>query len=232
MDILGLIPARFASKRFPGKLLQTYRGTSILEHTYRRARDCREVSDLYVVTSDQQIEEHCVDKDLPHLLVEGAFLCGTDRCLASVIQHHLKADILLNIQGDQPFLDPAGLQRMTQEFKTNVDVDICSLRSHAICTDPDPDVVKVQVDEYGFAQSFTREHTDSQAYYHIGVYGFKSSILNDLAKLRPSQRELSNSLEQLRWMDHGYRIKMVPVGHIPRSIDNQDQLKALGDHDR
>ena len=189
------------------------------------------MSELYIVTSDPQIEEHCIDKDLPHLLVEGEFLCGTDRCMASVTQHNLKADILLNIQGDQPFLNPEGLVMMTQEFKTSGEVDICSLRSLADCSAPDPDVVKVQIDENGFAENFTREHPDSQAYYHIGVYGFRARILKDLAKLRPSQRELSHSLEQLRWMDHDYRIKMVPVNHIPRSIDNQDQFKALEDHD-
>jgi len=226
--VIALIPARYDSKRFPGKLLSLYEGRSVLDHTYRRAVKCPDISACYVVTGDDIIADHCKSLEIPCLTTTDSYVCGSDRCIGAYQKFNLEGDILMNVQADQPLLDPKMLTDLIAYMKTSSEATICSLMSAEQCTSADSNVVKVSVDEAGCAVDFTRELAEGNTYHHhIGVYGFKSSVLADLSTYEPSTLEVERSLEQMRWLEKGHKIHMVAVDHHPQSIDTLEQLEAL-----
>jgi len=139
----------------------------------------------------------------------------------------MDAEIIINVQADQPFLDPDIITDLATAMRKDPDIEIASLMSADICENEVNHIVKVNVDEGGYARSFVRSPDAQEIYHHhIGVYGFRASVVQSLSELRPSKNELDLSLEQLRWMDAGYKIRMVAVDHHPHSIDVPEQIKT------
>jgi len=230
--VIALLPARFASKRFPGKLIADIGGVSVLKRTYDQVVKCGDIDELYVVTSDEILKDHCATHDIPLLFVKGDYICGSDRCMDAYKSKNLEGAVLLNVQAEQPFIKPDILSALIAMMKSDNSISIGSLMSSAQCTSEDPNVVKVSIDESGFAQSFSRMLNPSlRSHQHIGVYGFRTEVLPDLMSLSPSSGELEHKLEQLRWMEHDYKIKMLSVDHNPVSIDTPSQLLKANSYD-
>ena len=226
--VIALMPARFAARRFPGKLIADIGDRSVLKRTYDQVVMCDDIDELYVVTADDIIKDHCKTYDIPFLFFKGAYRCGTDRCVDAYRMKGLMGAILINVQAEQPFIDPDIISTLIKAMKADASIRVGSLMTISHCTSQDPNVVKVSVDDQGDAKTFTRALISGETYHqHIGVYGFRTEILTELSELSPSSAELKLSLEQLRWMDNGMSIRMIPVDHQPVSIDTPSQLLKI-----
>jgi len=222
--VLGVIPARFNSQRFFGKLLQGLDGEPILHRAIKRALQVKSIDKLIVVSGDEVILNSIESLSVSSMNTGDDFNCGSDRC-ASVLPHYLDYDIIINIQGDQPMLDPDIVEVLIKKMKSDQTIQIASLMSTASCESTDPSVVKVKVNDDGIALSFTRSLVEGgMSYEHIGVYGFRRNTLLEISQLEPSQREMELHLEQLRWTDHGYDIHMFHVPYIGLSINTAADL--------
>ena len=181
-----------------------------------------------MVTADEIIRDHCDVYGMATIFQKGDYRCGSDRCIAAYGQNNLSGVLLLNVQAEQPFLDPNILSVLIEQMKSDKSIGIGSLMSSSQCDSADQHVVKVAVDEEGNALVFTRVLDASRTYHqHIGVYGFRTEMLPALSDLTPSPSEVEHSLEQLRLMHHDISIRMIAVDHEPISIDSPSQLLKI-----
>ena len=225
--VAAFIPARYNSVRLPGKLLMRVGDKSILQHVYDQTKKCKLLDQVTIVVDHDLLEGESVRIGADTIRSQQNFTCGTDRCIAA-IQHTVTADYLINVQADQPHIDPAIIDHLVEVLKSDDSIDIASLCTAAICKDDCSDVVKVAVDPSGHAIDFYRESpTDMEVYQHIGVYGFRKKAYEHIKQLEPTYREDKLRLEQLRWLDHGLSIKMIKVDHQPVSIDTKSDLLML-----
>ena len=249
MRVLAIIPARYASTRFPGKPLATLGGESIISRVYNRVRSCRAIDDVIVATDDEDICDH-----VESFAEEGSVMLtfedhhsGTDRC-GEVLQRLENVgneyDVVLNVQGDEPFIDPAQLKTLVSAFD-NPDVQIATLATPIKDNDEllSPDNVKVVCGIGGRALYFSRQPlphrrgidmshwTEEGEYYkHIGVYAFRPKVLNEICQLEPDPLEEAEKLEQLRWLAAGYNIQVIPTDHESIGIDTPDDLAAAEEY--
>lgn len=239
--IFGVIPARYASSRFPGKPLADIGGMSMIERVYRQAKKAKSLSDVIVATDDPAIEEVVRDFSGNVCLTSPTHPSGTDRCAEVVVKMGLHADAIINIQGDEPFIDPGQIDILSSCFKddrTELATLIKRIDSPEVLFNPNSP--KVIVDHDGFAIYFSRHpipyirgfeedkwlnrHTFFQ---HIGIYGYTREALKKITQLPPSSLEKAESLEQLRWLEHGFRIKTAITGFESIAIDTPDDLERV-----
>lgn len=236
MKIIAIIPARFESHRLPGKVLKEIAGQSILYRVYQKAIKSAAFDKVIVATDHQYIVEHCVTHQMNVQLTSGHHISGTDRI--AEIAENIEADIVINIQGDEPFIEIECLQSLAALMK-NDKVEIATLCKKI--TDEsslfDFNVVKLVKDFEDKVLYFSRQaipaHRDlpfrqwisaSDYYQHLGLYGFKKQTLLELVRLNPSSLELSEKLEQLRWLQNGFEIYCNEVISDSFGIDTQDDL--------
>jgi 3-deoxy-manno-octulosonate cytidylyltransferase (CMP-KDO synthetase) len=231
-----MIPARYGSTRLPGKALREIAGKSMLHRVYERTSTADALSDVYIATDDGRIVE-AVEAFGGRAIMTGAdHLSGTDR-LAEAAQA-VDADIVVNVQGDQPFIDPVMIDEAVQPLLDDPALPMATLM-HPIHTPEelaDPGVVKTVVDRKGYALYFSRAlipapHTDHphQVYEHVGLYVYTKAFLLEWAALPPTVYEQVESLEQLRVLEHGYRMKVVEThcadtAYSGFSVDTEDDL--------
>lgn len=238
--ITGIIPARYASTRFPGKPLAMLGGKPMVRWVYE---GCKDVFDhIAVATDDRRIADaveafggHCIMTSPDHRT-------GTERCLEAVQlmeqQHGNQSDIVVNIQGDEPFIRREQLTELLGCF-VNESVKIGTLhRELSADEDPgDPNIVKVVTDHAGRALYFSRspipyfrdgQQPRPEMYMkHIGLYAFRKSTLEKICQLPPSSLEQAESLEQLRWMENGFEIHTRPTAYISMGVDTPGDLEKL-----
>ena len=245
MRVLAVIPARYASTRFPGKPLAMLGGKSILSHVWNRANQATKVDTVIVATDDDSICDH-----MERLAGEGSVMMtsdqhrsGTDRC-GEVLQRlgadSQDYDIVVNLQGDEPFIDPRQIDDLVSCFG-DPEVQIATLMTPIHSTEEllSPNNVKVVCDEDFRALYFSRqpipycrgiepnqwlEHGDYHK--HVGIYAFRSQVLSELCELETAPLEECEKLEQLRWLSAGYRIHVLETPHANIGIDTPDDLKA------
>lgn len=235
--IVGLIPARYASTRLPRKPLEPIMGKPMIQWVYERTQMSKVLDAVYVATDDERIMDVVRSFDGMAVLTSSEHSSGTDR-LAEAVQS-IDADIIVNIQGDQPFIDPAMIDECVCPLMTDSSMSLATL-IHPISTPEelaDPGVVKTVTDLNGFALYFSRSliphpwkpvpHT---VYEHIGLYCYTRTCLLELASLSPTPLEQVESLEQLRWLEHGYRILCVETRCTDNrfsgfSIDTREDIK-------
>ncbi len=215
MRYIGIIPARFASSRFPGKPIADLCGHPVIEHVYRRVSMV--LDDVWVATDDIRIADVVRGFDGNVVMTSSAHCCGTERCREAFVTIDSEADIVIDIQGDEPFIDPEAIRILMACMECNDNPGIGTL-SHRIypldCSVlTDPNRPKVIVDNDMYAVSFLREAdagllAAGNIYRHIGVYAFRSEILSRIALLPRSDMEKRYSLEQYRWLENGYRIRV------------------------
>lgn len=241
MNILGIIPARYASSRFPGKPLAFINGKSMIQRVYEQSKLVQQFSKVLVATDDQRIVEHVKDFGGEVIMTSDTHQSGTDRCfevIEKLKQHEEYMDVVVNIQGDEPFINPIQIEQVIACFQ-DTSVQIATL-AKKIANNNDinnPNVVKVIFDAYKNAIYFSRQalpyirnaetnewnkHFDY--YKHIGIYAYKAEILKQITELKQSKLEIAESLEQLRWLENGYKIKIEFTEFENIAIDTPEDI--------
>jgi len=236
LRIVAVIPARYASTRLPGKVLADLDGRPMIEHVYRRAKSSRAVSEVIVATDDLRVATRVNDFGGKVRLTKATHETGTDR-LAEVAAS-LDCDVVVNVQGDEPLVDPRAIEELVAPFFTDPSLQMTTLyrRIHDISELNNPNVTKVVVDRGGFAMYFSRAAIPHlrdprggwpPLYRHIGLYAYRRSVLLVLASLEPTPLERSESLEQLRALEHGIRIKAVETRYESFGVDTPEDLEQV-----
>lgn len=229
-----MIPARYAATRFPGKLMQTLGGKTVIRHTYENTFNTRLFDEVIVVTDSDLIFREVVKYGGYAIMSHKAHESGSDRIAEAVVD--LEVDIVLNVQGDEPFVNKDSLQKLLSAFegKQNT-VQVASLMK--VMTNPNlinnPKCVKVVVDNnmnsLMFSRSvipYPRDVDASPVYYqHVGIYAFRKDALINFSNWNPTPLERSEKIECLRYLEHGIALKMVITSHLGVSIDTPADLE-------
>ena len=240
MKILGIIPARYASSRFPGKPLVDIGGKTMIQRVYEQAKKCRSLSEGVVATDDDRIFNHVNGFGGVAVMTGANHQSGTDRC-AEVARLHPGYDVIINIQGDEPFIDPEQITKLTACFN-DPETQLATLVKR-ILTEQElhntnsPKVVINKLSEAIYFSRATLPHIRGQEpenwlefhtfFKHIGIYGYRADILQEVTKLPVSPLEKAESLEQLRWIDNGYRIKVAETELETHAVDVPEDLEKL-----
>jgi 3-deoxy-manno-octulosonate cytidylyltransferase (CMP-KDO synthetase) len=236
LQTVAVIPARFASSRFPGKALADIDGRPMIEHVYRRAEKALAVSRVIVATDDLRIATAVSRFGGEVRLTRGDHLSGTDR-LAEVAAS-LDCDVIVNVQGDEPLIDPGAIDEAVAPFAADAGIHITTLyRRISEASDlKNPNIVKVAIDRAGFALYFSRAPIPyvrdprggwPPLYRHIGLYAYRRSALLVLASLEPTPLERAEALEQLRALEHGIRIKAIETAYDSFGVDTPEDLEHV-----
>ncbi len=239
--IIGIIPARFASTRFPGKPLIDINGKTMIQRVYEQAKKCTSLADVIVATDDSRIEKAVVTFGGKACMTSSDHPSGTDRCAEVVEKLKLKCDAVINIQGDEPFIEPDQIALVASCFDDNR-TELATLIKQVANAETlhNPNSPKVIVNAEGFALYFSRhaipylrgyvpgEWLAHHTYYqHIGIYGYRLDVLKEITQLTPSLLEKAESLEQLRWLEHGFKIKTAVTPFDTFAIDTPDDLARI-----
>lgn len=230
-----MIPARYSASRFPGKLMQDLGGKSVIRRTYEATVATNLFDDVIVVTDSPIIYDEIVNNGGKAMMSKKEHECGSDRIAEAV--EDLDIDIVINVQGDEPFTDRESLEKLIAVFKDDhaKSIDLASLMVHINdeAEINNPNTVKVVVDTFDFALYFSRspipyprDKTVAVKYFkHKGVYAFRKEALLDFYRLPMLTLEASEKLEQLRYLEYGKRIKMVETSVQGVEIDTPEDLE-------
>ncbi|WP_396149954.1 3-deoxy-manno-octulosonate cytidylyltransferase [Flavobacterium sp.] len=235
MKIIAVIPARYASTRFPAKLMQDLGGKTVITRTYEAAVNTNLFDDVFVVTDSDLIFNEIVSQGGKAIMSIKEHESGSDRIAEAV--ENLNVDVVVNVQGDEPFINKEPLEKVIEVFKNDVEqkVDLASLMREI--TDwnsiENPNNVKVIVDQNGMALYFSRsvipypreKNVGVRYFQHIGIYAFRKQALLDFYHLPMKSLEASEKLEQLRYLEYGKKIKMVETDHVGIGIDTPEDLE-------
>lgn len=240
MHILGIIPARYASSRFPGKPLVDIGGKTMIQRVYEQAKKCEHLTEVIVATDDERIYNHVVDFGGIAMMTGANHQSGTDRC-AEVAAAYPQYQVVINIQGDEPYIDPEQISKLATCFNS-ADVQIATLvkRVKDVQELHNPNTPKVIVTKLNEAAYFSRsaiphirgeEGQNWLEFYpyfkHIGIYGYRSDVLQEITRLPVSSLEKAEALEQLRWIENGYRIKVAETEFETWAVDTPEDLLNL-----
>lgn len=236
MKCTCLIPARYDSQRFEGKLLKPLGRYSIIERTYRSAVATELFDDVRIVTDSVAIANHLSERNIPHILDPNSYACGTDRIAA--IANDIDTDVILNIQGDEPFIDRASLEPLVSHFESDTSATAASLmrRYTDVGLYKNPNCVKVVVNIHGDACYFSRSpipyYRDADAsptfYKHIGVYAFTKDTLVSFAQQQSTALENAEKLEGNRLIEMDIPLRMIETTYSGIDINTEeDYQKAL-----
>lgn len=236
MKVLGVIPARYGSTRFEGKALADIFGKPMIQHVYERAIRAKTVNQLLVATDDQRIFD-AVKKFGGNVVMTAEHPTGTDR-IAEVAQSS-NAEIIVNIQGDEPLIEPAMIDEAVNPLLEDDRIDLGTL-AHKITSEEEyhnPNVVKVVIDSSGFALYFSRSPIpyiktmmsvqDAPVYRHVGLYVYRHDTIMKFSRIPPTPLEKSEGLEQLRFLENGYRMKVVITRYRSVGVDTPQDLETV-----
>lgn len=233
--IVAIIPARWASARFPGKSLHMFSGKPMLQHVWDRCCRCTQIDDVYVATDDERIFQAAKHFGAKAFRTSHKHLTGTDR-VAEVVAHLPNVTHVVNVQCDEPTLDPQLLCRITKALHHSQQLEMVTAAAPfpTFANPSDPHMVKVIVNRQGYAVYFSRlaipfSHigdSTSCRLLHIGVYGFKKSFLLKFASWKPSPLEECEKLEQLRALENGTQIQVLLTTQHTASVDTPEDAKS------
>lgn len=236
MKIIGVIPARYASTRFPGKPLIDIGGKSMIQRVFEQCLKADVLADVMVATDDERILNHVIDFGGKAMLTAATHQSGTDRCAEVLSKLQESYDAIINIQGDEPFIDPEQIKLLASAFE-HQQVDIASLKKAIKSEDEirNPNVVKVVTNVHGEAIYFSRSpipyrrnpEANITYFKHVGIYGYKAYILPQLTQLPMGNLEQAESLEQLRWLENGFKIMLKESDMETVAIDTPDDLNKV-----
>lgn len=236
MKIAAVIPARFASTRLEGKPLADICGKTMVQRVYERAMKA-DLSEVIVATDDERIMNAVKSFGGKAVMTSPSHASGTDRVAEAAT--YIQADIIVNLQGDEPLIDPSLIKAAVKPMLDDPGLSMSTLKTPITHEEEylDPNAVKVVTDEQGFALYFSRSPIPFcrkgfsalavPAYKHIGLYVFRRDFLFEFTKKKPTPLELSESLEQLRALENGHRIKVVEVKYNPVSVDTPEDLERV-----
>jgi 3-deoxy-manno-octulosonate cytidylyltransferase (CMP-KDO synthetase) len=240
MRILGVIPARYASTRLPGKPLVDIGGTSMVMRVAQQAKRSAALADVIVATDEARVMDHVIAHGGRCVMTSPDHPSGTDRCFeALVIAGRDRYDAVVNVQGDEPFIVPAQIDELCAALR-NADGGIATL-AQVVADDRDldePGEVLITTDVHGDALYFSRaaipflrdsgygpRHARFRYLKHVGLYGYRNDVLEQLVRLKPSPLELAESLEQLRWLENGFKVRIGITEHPSFCVDTPADLE-------
>ncbi len=239
--IAGIIPARWASTRFPGKPLADIGGKTMLRRVYEQASRSRSLQAVVVATDNDRIAEHVRSFGGRVVMTAADHPSGTDRCQEALLKLDTSFDYVINIQGDEPFIEPEQIDELAsvlENGKVELATQMIEVDSHEILFDRGE--VKIVLNDRSEALYFSRMpipflkgvdekewHTRHRYYRHVGMYAYRADILEQITRLPVSPLEKAESLEQLRWLEHGYRIRCVPTRFDSHCIDTPEDIEKV-----
>lgn len=240
MKILAVIPSRYASTRFPGKPLIKIGDKSMVQRVYEQVKKATEIDDVLVATDDERIYDHVVAFGGKAIMTAEHHQNGTERCAEVIEKLNDGFDVVINIQGDEPFIAPEQIDQLADCFK-NPNTDIATLAKKTDNTELifSPNTAKVVFDDTYKAIYFSRQPiphlrgipnnewgAQNKHYLHIGIYGYTTAVLKQIVKLPLSKLEKLEMLEQLRWLENGFSIAISPTNFQSLSVDTPEDLIA------
>jgi 3-deoxy-manno-octulosonate cytidylyltransferase (CMP-KDO synthetase) len=238
--VIAVIPARYASTRFPGKPLVDIGGKSMIQRTFERVSAVIGWHRIIIATDDVRVEQAALAFGAEVCMTREDHVSGTDRCAEVMEKLGEPVDYVVNIQGDEPFIEPAQLTELAAGFVTNAPILTLIKRVEDENTLFSINTPKVVINELGHALYFSRQtipflrgvaQEDWLAhhpfYKHIGLYAYRADTLRELSLLKPSALELAESLEQLRWLEKGYVIQTIQTEYETIGIDSPADLEKI-----
>lgn len=241
MKVIAIIPARFASTRFPGKPLVTIQGKTMIRRVVEQVQKVPGLLDIIVATDDERIEAEVKSFGGKVVQTSPDHPSGTDRVYEAYLKAGISCDFILNVQGDEPFIQPEQIQNLLSVLQPSTELATLVKPIQDGTQLGNPNIVKAVFSESGNAIYFSRnpipflrgntpmEDWIKQANYykHIGMYAYRSDILEKITRLQPSPLELAESLEQLRWLENGFKIQTAITQLETIGIDTPEDLKKL-----
>lgn len=239
-SILGVIPARYQSSRFPGKPLVQILGKSMIQRVYEQAKKSNALADVIVATDDERIFEHVLSFGGKAVYTKENHPSGTDRCYEAFQKHNGNYDYVINIQGDEPFIDPSQIDLLANVCNgaTELATLMIPVDSHEVLFDNGE--VKIVLNQYHEALYFSRMvipfikgkpenewHLNHTYYRHVGMYAYRADVLKQVTELQPSSLENAESLEQLRWLENGLKIKCVSTNFDSHCVDTPEDIEKV-----
>lgn len=236
MRIIGVLPSRYASTRFPGKPLKLIKGKSLIRRVWERAKQSKFLDEVIVATDDSRIAKEVKKFGGKCVMTSRACKCGTDRLAEVVRKSERNADIVINIQGDEPLIPPILIDALAAELVRDKQLNVATaiyplIRKNDIVN---PNIAKVIVDKKGFAVYFSRSVVPynrdggKTAYFkHIGIYAYRKSFLLNYAKWPQTPLEKAEQLEQLRILENGFKIKTVVSISDSMGVDVPSDIKKI-----
>ena len=237
MKFLGVIPSRYASTRLEGKALKDICGHTMIEWVYKRTK-LSNLDEVVVATDDERIYKEVERFGGKAILTSKEHENGTSR-IAEVCTKYEDYDVIVNVQGDEPLIEPEMINSIINSFKEDDTISMSTLKYKIDTMEEieNPNYVKVITDKKGYALYFSRSvipyprKLDIQNYYkHVGIYGYKRDFVVEYAKMEPTPLELSESLEQLRALENGYRIKVMETPYKIIGVDTQEELEKVREY--
>ncbi|MCC6690070.1 MAG: 3-deoxy-manno-octulosonate cytidylyltransferase [Bacteroidia bacterium] len=239
--LLGIIPARYASSRFPGKSLVDINGKSMIQRVYEQAKKSKSLNKVIVATDDERIASHVKYFGGECVMTKSNHQSGTDRCFEALKKMEGSFSYVINIQGDEPFIDPSQIELIADlliDGKTELATLVIPVDSQDLLFNEGE--VKVTLNENKEALYFSRMvipyikgidkkewHKHFTYHRHVGLYAYRCDILEKITKLKPSALEKAESLEQLRWIENGYKIKVAVTHHDSHCVDTPEDLERI-----
>ncbi len=235
INFWGIIPARYSSTRFPGKPLAKILGKPMFLHVYERAVKCKHLKGVYLATDHEKIEQEAKKYNVPVIMTSPHHPSGTDRVFEAAMRLKVgEKDVIINIQGDEPLLEPEMISSLLKCFGKE-EIEIATLAREISFEDViNPNVVKIVVDKRGFALYFSRAPIP---YYfnsyggkflgHIGMYAFRFSMLKKFTSLSPTPLEKAEKLEQLRLLENGIPIYVTTTTYEGYGVDTPEDLAKV-----
>ena len=236
MKIISMIPARYSASRFPGKLMQDLEGKTVILRTYQATVATNLFDEVFVVTDSDIIFNEIVNNGGKAIMSVKEHECGSDR-IAEAVEHMTDVDIVVNVQGDEPFTELTSLQKLIDVFKndTSKEIDLASLMVNITDWEEisNPNTVKVITDRNNFALYFSRspipyprdKKVDTKYFKHKGVYAFRREALLDFYRLPMLELEASEKIECIRYLEYSKKIKMVETDVQGVEIDTPEDLE-------
>lgn len=238
MKIVCIIPARYASTRFPGKPLVDISGMSMIQRVVNQVRKAQRVEAILVATDDVRIKEHVESFGCRAIMTDEKHQSGTDRCLEAYEKSTLEAEAIINVQGDEPFIDPRQIDELAGlllQDEVEIATQASIFRGWGLVQNTN--IVKVVVDAHGRALYFSRspipfvreenKREHQEFLRHVGLYGYKVKALKAISGLSASSLELSESLEQLRWLENGWKIHVQLTAFHSPAVDTPQDLENI-----
>ncbi|MCP4457557.1 MAG: 3-deoxy-manno-octulosonate cytidylyltransferase [Cytophagales bacterium] len=235
MKIIGIIPSRYRSSRSPGKPLVDIGGKPMIQRVYEQASKAKSLDQVVVATDDQRIEDCVIGFGGKVMMTSESHQNGTERCGEVAIEY--PAQFYINIQGDEPFIHPEQIDGLASILngETQLGTLVKKIQDDSLLDNPN--VMKVTFDKkdeaFYFSRScipFVRDHVRSDwmkhhdFYKHIGIYAYRSDVLKEIVNLTSSSLELAENLEQLRWLENGYKIKVAKTHYESTGIDTPEDI--------
>jgi 3-deoxy-manno-octulosonate cytidylyltransferase (CMP-KDO synthetase) len=241
MKIIAIIPARYASTRFPGKPLIDIAGKSMIQRVVEKVRLSNSISQVVVATDDERIRSHVEGFGGSAIMTRSEHASGTDRCLEAFETLNSNADCIINVQGDEPFVDPSQLDSLINLIaKPQVSIATLAKKISDSQTLFDSSKVKVVMNAHSQALYFSRQaipfyrnaenkhwHEHHTYYKHLGLYAYTPEKLREICALQPSSLEMAESLEQLRWLENGHAIHVATTDIESPAIDTPEDLQNV-----